>query len=105
MYNDSAEQFTISDSEGSTVGSGIRDALNIIRDSNGGWTVESEGDVFEIRNQDGEVIGEDLQSVVTCLNQLGFEVVWQDDVAEQDDYLDEDMSIKDYLNEIGVEKY
>jgi len=104
MFDDAVlEDFVIYDSEGEQVASGVEQALELVSEINGDYLVRGDAGEFEITSGSDGIVANDMQSLLELLNDNGFKVVWADDRIDHDD-LDDDMTIKDYLNDIGVNK-
>ena len=104
MFDDTVlEDFVIYDSEGEQVASGVEQALELVSEINGDYLVRGDAGEFEITSGSDGIVANDMQSLLELLNDNGFKVVWADDRIDHDD-LDDDMTIKDYLNDIGVSK-
>jgi len=104
MYNDAVlEDFVIYNTEGEQVAAGVEQALELVGEINGDYLIRGDAGEFEITSGNDGVVANDMQSLLELLNDQGFKVVWADDHIDHDD-LDDDMTIGDYLKDIGVSK-
>jgi hypothetical protein len=102
MYNDAVlEDFVIYDSEGEQVASGVEQALELVSEINGDYLIRGDASEFEITTGNDGIVANDMQSLLELLNDQGFKVVWADEQIDHDD-IDDEMSIKDYLTELGI---
>ena len=102
MYNDAVlEDFVIYDSEGEQVASGVEQALELVSEINGDYLIRGDASEFEITSGNNGVVANDMNSLLELLNEHGFKVVWADDQIDHDD-IDDEMSIKDYLTDLGI---
>jgi hypothetical protein len=102
MYNDAVlEDFVIYDSEGEQVASGVEQALELVSEINGDYLIRGDASEFEITTGNDGIVANDMQSLLELLNDQGFKVVWADEQIDHDD-IDDEMSIKDYLTDLGI---
>ena len=102
MFNDAVlEDFVIYDSEGEQVASGVEQALELVSEINGDYLIRGDASEFEITTGNDGIVANDMQSLLELLNDQGFKVVWADEQIDHDD-IDDEMSIKDYLTDLGI---
>jgi hypothetical protein len=102
MYNDAVlEDFVIYDAEGEQVASGVEQALELVGDIDNDYLVRGDASEFEIASGNEGVVANDMNSLLELLNEHGYKVVWADDQIDHDD-IDDEMSIKDYLTDLGI---
>jgi hypothetical protein len=104
MFNDAVlEDFVIYDSEGEQVASGVEQALELVSEIGDDYLVRGDASEFEITTGNDGIVANDLSSLLELLNDQGFKVVWADDHIDHDD-IDDEMSISDYLTDLGIKK-
>jgi hypothetical protein len=102
MYNDAVlEDFVIYNAEGEQVASGVEQALELVGDIGEDYLVRGDASEFEITSGNDGVVANDMNSLLELLNEHGYKVVWADDQIDHDD-IDDEMSIKDYLSDLGI---
>jgi len=102
MFNDAVlEDFVIYNAEGEQVASGVEQALELVGDIDNDYLVRGDESEFEITSGNDGVVANDMHSLLELLNEHGFKVVWADDQIDHDD-IDDEMSIKDYLTDLGI---
>ena len=102
MFNDAVlEDFVIYDAEGEQVASGVQQALKLVSDLDNDYLIRGDESDFEITSGNDGVVANDMNSLLELLNEHGFKVVWADDQIDHDD-IDDEMSIKDYLTDLGI---
>ncbi len=104
MFNDAVQDdLTILNSDGEVVATGVQQALDLVQEIDGDYMVKGDADEFEITSFINGLVANDLGTLLELLNEHHYRVVWADDQIDHDD-MDDDMSISDYLKEIGVNK-
>ena len=104
MYNDAVlEDFVIYNAEGEQVASGVEQALELVGDIDNDYLVRGDASEFEITSGNDGVVANDMNSLLELLNEHGYKVVWADDHIDHDD-IDDEMSISDYLTDLGIKK-
>jgi hypothetical protein len=104
MFNDAVlEDFVIYDSGGEQVASGVEQALELVSEIGDDYLVRGDASEFEITTGNDGIVANDLSSLLELLNDQGFKVVWADDHIDHDD-IDDEMSISDYLTDLGIKK-
>jgi len=104
MFNDAVlEDFVIYDSEGEQVASGVEQALELVSEIGDDYLVRGDASEFEITTGNDGIVANDLSSLLELLNDQGFKVVWADDHIDHDD-IDDEMSISNYLTDLGIKK-
>jgi len=102
MYNDAVlEDFLIYNAEGEQVASGVEQTLKLVSDLDNDYLVRGDESDFEITSGNDGVVANDMHSLLELLNEHGYKVVWADDQIDHDD-IDDEMSIKDYLSDLGI---
>ena len=102
MYNDAVlEDFVIYNAEGEQVASSVEQALELVGDIDNDYLVRGDESDFEITSGNDGVVANDMHSLLELLNEHGYKVVWADDQIDHDD-IDDEMSIKDYLTDLGI---
>ena len=103
MYNDSVQdEFTILNSDGEVVASGIQQALDLVQEIDGDYLVRGDADEFEITSFINGLVANDLNTLLELLDGHGYRITWQDDSVEHDDMDDDNESIKDHLDGLGI---
>jgi hypothetical protein len=104
MFNDAVlEDFVIYDSEGEQVASGVEQALELVSEIGDDYLVRGDAGEFEITSGKDGIVANDLSSLLELLNGHDYRVVWADDHIDHDD-IDDEMSISDYLSDLGIKK-
>ena len=104
MFNDAVlEDFVIYNSDGEQVASGVEQALELVSEIGDDYLVRGDASEFEITSGKAGIVANDLSSLLELLNDQGFKVVWADDHIDHDD-IDDEMSISDYLTDLGIKK-
>jgi hypothetical protein len=104
MFNDAVlEDFVIYDSEGEQVASGVEQALELVSEIGDDYLVRGDAGEFEITSGKDGIVANDLSSLLELLNGHDYRVVWADDHIDHDD-IDDEMSISDYLTDLGIKK-
>jgi len=102
MFNDAVlEDFVIYNAEGEQVAAGVEQALKLVSDLDNDYLIRGDESDFEITSGNDGVVANDMNSLLELLNEHGFKVVWADDQIDHDD-IDDEMSIKDYLTDLGI---
>ena len=103
MYNDSVQdEFTILNSDGEVVASGIQQALDLVQEIDGDYLVRGDADEFEITSFINGLVANDLNTLLELLDGHGYRITWQDDSVDHDDIDDDNESIKDHLDGLGI---
>ena len=103
MYNDSVQdEFTILNSDGEVVASGIQQALDLVQEIDGDYLVRGDADEFEITSFINGLVANDLNTLLELLDGHGYRITWQDDSVDHDDMDDDNESIKDHLDGLGI---
>ena len=103
MYNDSVQdEFTILNSDGEVVASGIQQALDLVQEIDGDYLVRGDADEFEITSFINGLVANDLNTLLELLDGHGYRLTWQDDSVDHDDVDDDSESIKDHLDGLGI---
>ena len=104
MFNDAVlEDFVIYNSDGEQVASGVEQALELVSEIDGDYLVRGDAGEFEITSGKEGIVANDLSSLLELLNGHDYRVVWADDHIDHDD-IDDEMSISDYLSDLGIKK-
>jgi len=104
MYNDAVlEDFVIYNADGEQVASGVEQALELVSEIGEDYLVRGDAGEFEITSGKDGIVANDLSGLLELLNGHDYRVVWADDHIDHDD-IDDEMSIQDYLSDIGVNK-
>jgi hypothetical protein len=104
MFNDAVlEDFVIYNADGEQVASGVEQALELVSEIGDDYLVRGDASEFEITSGKAGIVANDLSSLLELLNDQGFKVVWADDHIDHDD-IDDEMSISDYLTDLGIKK-
>lgn len=103
MYNDSVqEEFTILNSDGEVVATGVEQALDLVQDIDGDYSVKGDADQFEVHSFINGLVANDIGTLLELLEQHDFRITWDDDAADHDDVDDEGESIRDHLDGLGI---
>ena len=103
MYNDSVqEEFTILNSDGEVVASGVQQALDLVQEIDGDYLVRGDADEFEITSFINGLVANDLNTLLELLDGHGYRITWDDDSLDYDDVDDDSESIRDHLDGLGV---
>ena len=103
MYNDSVQdEFTILNSDGEVVATGVQQALDLVQEIDGDYLVRGDADEFEITSFINGLVANDLNTLLELLDQHGYRITWQDDSVDHDDVDDDSESIKDHLDGLGI---
>ena len=103
MYNDSVqEEFTILNSDGEVVATGVQQALDLVQEIDGDYLVRGDADEFEITSFINGLVANDLNTLLELLDGHGYRITWQDDSVDHDDVDDDSESIRDHLDGLGV---
>ena len=103
MYNDSVqEEFTILNSDGEVVATGLQQALDLVQEIDGDYLVKGDADEFEITSFINGLVANDLNTLLELLDGHGYRITWQDDSVDHDDVDDDSESIKDHLDGLGI---
>ena len=103
MYNDSVQdEFTILNSDGEVVASGIQQALDLVQEIDGDYLVRGDADEFEITSFINGLVANDLNTLLELLDGHGYRITWQDDSVDHDDVDDDSESIRDHLDGLGI---
>ncbi len=97
------EDFVIYNADGEQVASGVEQALELVSEIGDDYLVRGDASEFEITSGKAGIVANDLSSLLELLNDQGFKVVWADDHIDHDD-IDDEMSISDYLSDLGIKK-
>ena len=104
MFNDAVlEDFVIYNSDGEQVASGVAQALELVSEIGEDYLVRGDAGEFEITSGKDGIVANDLSSLLELLNGHDYRVVWADDHIDHDD-IDDEMSISDYLSDLGIKK-
>ena len=104
MFNDAVlEDFVIYNSDGEQVASGVEQALELVSEIGDDYLVRGDAGEFEVTSGKDGIVANDLSSLLELLNGHDYRVVWADDHIEHDD-IDDEMSISDYLSDLGIKK-
>ena len=104
MFNDAVlEDFVIYNSDGEQVASGVEQALELVSEIGDDYLVRGDASEFEITSGKDGIVANDLSSLLELLNGHDYRVVWADDHIDHDD-IDDEMSISDYLSDLGIKK-
>jgi hypothetical protein len=104
MFNDAVlEDFVIYNSDGEQVASGVEQALELVSEIGEDYLVRGDAGEFEITSGKDGIVANDLSSLLELLNGHDYRVVWADDHMDHDD-IDDEMSISDYLSDLGIKK-
>jgi hypothetical protein len=102
MFNDAVlEDFVIYNADGEQVASGVEQALELVSEIGDDYLVRGDANEFEITSGKAGIVANDLSSLLELLNGHDYRVVWADDQVDHDD-IDDEMSIKDYLTDLGI---
>ena len=103
MYNDSVQdEFTILNSDGEVVATGLQQALDLVQEIDGDYLVKGDADEFEITSFINGLVANDLNTLLELLDGHGYRITWQDDSVDHDDMDDDGESIKDHLDGLGI---
>ena len=103
MYNDSVQdEFTILNSDGEVVASGVQQALDLVQEIDGDYLVRGDADEFEITSFINGLVANDLNTLLELLDGHGYRITWDDDSLDYDDVDDDSESIRDHLDGLGV---
>ena len=104
MFNDAVlEDFVIYNADGEQVASGVEQALELVSEIGDDYLVRGDAGEFEITSGKDGIVANDLSSLLELLNGHDYRVVWADDHMDHDD-IDDEMSIQDYLSDLGIKK-
>jgi hypothetical protein len=104
MFNDAVlEDFVIYNADGEQVAAGVEQALELVGEIDGDYLVRGDAGEFEITSGNDGIVANDLSSLLELLNGHDYRVVWADDHIDHDD-IDDEMSIGDYLTDLGIKK-
>ena len=104
MFNDAVlEDFVIYNADGEQVASGVEQALELVSEIGEDYLVRGDAGEFEITSSKDGIVANDLSSLLELLNGHDYRVVWADDHIDHDD-IDDEMSISDYLSDLGIKK-
>ena len=104
MFNDAVlEDFVIYNADGEQVASGVEQALELVSEIGDDYLVRGDTGEFEITSGKDGIVANDLSSLLELLNGHDYRVVWADDHMDHDD-IDDEMSISDYLTDLGIKK-
>lgn len=104
MFNDAVlEDFVIYNADGEQVASGVEQALELVSEIGEDYLVRGDAGEFEITSGKDGIVANDLSSLLELLNGHDYRVVWADDHIDHDD-IDDEMSISDYLSDLGIKK-
>ena len=104
MFNDAVlEDFVIYNSDGEQVASGVEQGLELVSEIGEDYLVRGDAGEFEITSGKDGIVANDLSSLLELLNGHDYRVVWADDHIDHDD-IDDEMSISDYLSDLGIKK-
>jgi len=104
MFNDAVlEDFVIYNSDGEQVASGVEQALELVSEIGDDYLVRGDAGEFEVTSGKDGIVANDLSSLLELLNGHDYRVVWADDHIDHDD-IDDEMSISDYLSDLGIKK-
>jgi hypothetical protein len=104
MFNDAVlEDFVIYNADGEQVASGVEQALELVSEIGDDYLVRGDAGEFEITSGKDGIVANDLSSLLELLNGHDYRVVWADDHIDHDD-IDDEMSISDYLTDLGIKK-
>ena len=102
MYNDSVqEEFTILNGDGEVIATGVQQALDLVGEIDGDYSVRGDADEFEITSSDG-LVANDVNMLLELLYGHGYRITWNDDSVDHDDIDDDSESIRDHLDGLGV---
>ena len=103
MYNDSVQdEFTILNSDGEVVATGLQQALDLVQEIDGDYLVKGDADEFEITSFINGLVANNLNTLLELLDGHGYRITWQDDSVDHDDVDDDSESIKDHLDGLGI---
>jgi len=104
MFNDAVlEDFVIYNADGEQVASGVEQALELVSEIGDDYLVRGDAGEFEVTSGKDGIVANDLSSLLELLNGHDYRVVWADDHIDHDD-IDDEMSISDYLSDLGIKK-
>jgi hypothetical protein len=104
MFNDAVlEDFVIYNADGEQVAAGVEQSLELVGEIDGDYLVRGDAGEFEITSGNDGIVANDLSSLLELLNGHDYRVVWADDHIDHDD-IDDEMSIGDYLTDLGIKK-
>ena len=104
MFNDAVlEDFVIYNADGEQVASGVEQALELVSEIGEDYLVRGDAGEFEVTSGKDGIVANDLSSLLELLNGHDYRVVWADDHMDHDD-IDDEMSIQDYLTDLGIKK-
>lgn len=104
MFNDAVlEDFVIYNADGEQVAAGVEQALELVSEIDNDYLVRGDAGEFEITSGKDGIVANDLSSLLELLNGHDYRVVWADDHMDHDD-IDDEMSISDYLSDLGIKK-
>ena len=104
MFNDAVlEDFVIYNADGEQVAAGVEQALELVGEIDGDYLVRGDAGEFEITSGNDGIVANDLSGLLELLNGHDYRVVWADDHIDHDD-IDDEMSIGDYLTDLGIKK-
>ena len=104
MFNDAVlEDFVIYNADGEQVAAGVEQALELVSEIGDDYLVRGDAGEFEITSSKDGIVANDLSSLLELLNGHDYRVVWADDHIDHDD-IDDEMSISDYLSDLGIKK-
>jgi hypothetical protein len=104
MFNDAVlEDFVIYNADGEQVAAGVEQALELVGEIDGDYLVRGDAGEFEITSGNDGIVANELSSLLELLNGHDYRVVWADDHIDHDD-IDDEMSIGDYLTDLGIKK-
>ena len=104
MFNDAVlEDFVIYNADGEQVAAGVEQALELVSEIGDDYLVRGDAGEFEITSGKDGIVANDLSSLLELLNGHDYRVVWADDHIDHDD-IDDEMSISDYLSDLGIKK-
>jgi hypothetical protein len=102
MYNDSVQdELTILNSDGQVVAMGVQQALDLVEEIDGDYTVQGDAEEFEIHSFINGLVANDVNTLLELLEHNGYRIAWEDYSMEHDD-ADDDESIKDHLESLGI---
>ena len=103
MYNDSVQdEFTILNSDGEVVATGVQQALDLVEEIDGDYSVKGDADEFEVHSFINGLVANDVNTLLELLDGHGYRITWQDDSVDHDDPDDDSESIRDHLDGLGV---
>jgi len=103
MYNDSVrDEFTILNSDGEVIAKGVQQALDLVQEIDGDYSVKGDEDEFEVHSFINGLVANDVSTLLELLDGHGYRITWDDDGLDHDDMDDDSESIEDHLAALGI---